>query len=163
MLCLKTLPLRLLIFLRFRNNFIIFSRYPFISNPQNLDAVSWFRIPHDVHIYMKFCIRTEMPNVASSQVISVQRRYTLRILRPVLNFIMFQSTGIYTIRSKVSGRLLETLIRLSLWHTSQSWTLVLGVPTLWLYNSSNSVRRTFCQVTELLWPIGRPFFLQSCS
>jgi hypothetical protein len=68
----------------------------------------------------------------------------------------------YTIWSKVSGHLLETVIRLSLWHTSQSWTFIPGGPTLCLYDSSNSVRETFYQVSECLWWNGSPFFLQSC-
>jgi hypothetical protein len=42
----------------------------------------------------------------------------------------------YTIWSKVSGHPLETVIRISLWHTSQSWTLIPGGPTLCLYDSS---------------------------
>jgi hypothetical protein len=50
-----------------------------------------------------------------------------------------------------------------LWHTSQSWTLILGGPTLWLYESSNSAREAFCLVFERLWWNGSPFFLQSCS
>jgi hypothetical protein len=36
----------------------------------------------------------------------------------------------YTIWSKVSRLPLETVIRLSLWHTSQSWTLIPGGPNL---------------------------------
>jgi hypothetical protein len=43
----------------------------------------------------------------------------------------------------VSGHLLETVIRLSLWHTSKLWTLILGGPTLCLYDCSNSARETF--------------------
>jgi hypothetical protein len=49
----------------------------------------------------------------------------------------------YTIWSKVSGHLLETVIRPLLWHTSQSWILIPGGPTLCLYDSSNSAGETF--------------------
>jgi hypothetical protein len=72
-------------------------------------------------------------------------------------------TGTYTIWSKVSGHLLETVIQLSLWHTSQSWILIPGGPTLCLYDSLNSAGETFYQVSERLRRNGSPFFLQSCS
>jgi hypothetical protein len=57
---------------------------------------------------------------------------------------------IYNIWSKVSGHLLETIIRLSLWHTSQSAKLIPGGPTHCLYDSSNSAGETFYQVSERL-------------
>jgi hypothetical protein len=76
-------------------------------------------------------------------------------------FVYVQLT--YTIWSKVSGHPLETVIRLSLWHTSQSWTLILGGPTPCLYDGSNSAGGTFYQVSERLRRNGSPFFVQSCS
>jgi hypothetical protein len=49
----------------------------------------------------------------------------------------------YTIWSKISGHPFETVIRLFLWHTSKLWTLILGGPTLCLYDSLNSAGEIF--------------------
>jgi hypothetical protein len=62
---------------------------------------------------------------------------------PRLSISSCTSIFMYTIWSKVSGHLLENVIRLSLWHTSQSWILIPGGLTLCLYDSSNSARETF--------------------
>jgi hypothetical protein len=49
-----------------------------------------------------------------------------KVFRTIGNFprrTWLSNLRIYTIWSKASGRLLETAIQLSLWHTSQSWIL----------------------------------------
>jgi hypothetical protein len=51
----------------------------------------------------------------------------------------------------------------SLWHTSQSWTLIPGGPTLCLYDILTSAWETFYQVCERLRRNGSLFLLQSCT
>jgi hypothetical protein len=51
---------------------------------------------------------------------------------------MVGSLRMYTLWSKVSVHVVETVIRISLWHSSQLWKLIPGGPTLCLYDSSNS-------------------------